>query len=488
MRMEKRQMLWNFGSFADNIAVIGECGETLRYGELEALSAKLSEVDPRYPLVMMLCRNTFGAISGYAALLGGGYPMLMMSAEAPAEIRRSVLNAYRPGLVFLPEEMRGEYAGMREACTVGDYVLLRTNYPELYPVHPELGLLLTTSGSTGSVKYVRQSRKNILFNAGVIADYLGLRENDRSVTSVPMQYTYAQSMIHAALLRGAATVATRQSFMENEFWDLVEEKEVSVFHGVPNTYEILRQIDLFSEDFPSLRTLTQAGGKLSRELHAYFADYAAKTGRRFVVMYGQSEATAAISWLAPEKSAEKIGSVGLAVPGGEISLLDAQDHTITAPHCPGEIVYRGGNVAMGYARGGEDLCKGDEWGGILRTGDVGETDEDGYLYIVGRLKRFIKVSGHRISLDEIDEKMMSDLNILTVSSGIDEHLIVFVTDEREKNIVEDYIRRKIAVVRRAFSVSVIPEIPRNDAGKVLYGELLERAKALIAVQHDGEKA
>ena len=143
---------------------------------------------------------------------------------------------------------------------------------------------------------------------------------------------------------------------------------------------------------------------------------------------------------------------------------------------------------MGYARGGEDLCKGDEWGGILRTGDVGETDEDGYLYIVGRLKRFIKVSGHRISLDEIDEKMMSDLNILTVSSGIDEHLIVFVTDEREKDIVEDYIRRKIAVVRRAFSVSVIPEIPRNDAGKVLYGELLERAKALIAVQHDGEKA
>ena len=186
MRMEKRQMLWDFGGYADNIAVIGECGETLRYGELEVLSAKLSEVDPRYPLVMMLCRNTFGAISGYAALMGGGYPMLMMSAEAPAEIRRSVLNAYRPGLVFLPEEMRGEYAGMREACTVGDYVLLRTNYPELYPVHPELGLLLTTSGSTGSVKYVRQSRNNILFNAGVIADYLGLRENDRSITSVPM--------------------------------------------------------------------------------------------------------------------------------------------------------------------------------------------------------------------------------------------------------------------------------------------------------------
>ena len=199
-------------------------------------------------------------------------------------------------------------------------------------------------------------------------------------------------------------------------------------------------------------------------------------------MYGQSEATAAISWLTPEKCAEKIGSVGLAVPGGEISLLDAQDNTITAPHCPGEIVYRGGNVAMGYAQSGEDLCKGDEWGGVLRTGDVGETDEDGYLYIVGRLKRFIKVSGHRISLDEIDEKIMSDLNVLTVSSGIDEHLLVFVTDEREKDIVEDYICRKIAVVRRSFAVAVIQEIPRNDAGKVLYGELLERAKNLIAAQ------
>lgn len=480
--MEKRQMLWDFGRFADRVAVIGECGETVRYGELEALTAKLSTVDLRYPLVMMLCRNTVGAVSGYAALLCGGYPILMMSAEAPAETRRAVLNAYRPGLVFLPEEMRGGYAGMREDCTVGDYILLKTNYPELYPINPELGLMLTTSGSTGSVKYVRQSRRNILFNAGVIADYLELTENDRSVTSVPMQYTYAQSMIHAALLRGAATVVTHQSFMENEFWDLVEEKEVSVFHGVPNTYEILRRIDLFSEDFPNLKTLTQAGGKLSRELHAYYAAYAAETGKRFVVMYGQSEATAAISWLEPEKSAEKIGSVGRAVPGGEVTLLDAEGNIINAPHCHGEIVYRGGNVAMGYAQGGEDLCKGDEWGGVLRTGDVGETDEDGYLYIVGRLKRFIKVSGHRISLDEIDEKIMSDLNILSVSSGIDDHLVVFVTDKREKDLVMDYIRKEFAVIRRSFSVAVIPDFPRNDAGKILYGKLLERAKTLIAEQ------
>ena len=369
----------------------------------------------------------------------------------------------------------------------GDYVLLKTNYPELYPIHSELGLLLTTSGSTGSVKYVRQSRHIILFNAGVIANYLQLTENDRSVTSVPMQYTYAQSMIHAALLRGAATVATRQSFMENEFWDLVEEKEVSVFHGVPNTYEILRRIDLFSEYFPSLKTLTQAGGKLSRELHAYYAAYAAETGKRFVVMYGQSEATAAISWLEPDKSAEKIGSVGRAVPGGEVTLVDAEGNTITVPHSPGEIVYRGGNVALGYAQGGEDLCRGDEWGGVLRTGDVGETDEDGYLYIVGRLKRFIKVSGHRISLDEIDEKIMSDMNIYSVSSGIDDHLVVFVTDEREKDLVKDYIYRKFTVIRRSFSVTVISEFPRNAAGKILYGRLLEQATALIAEQHDSVK-
>ena len=271
-------------------------------------------------------------------------------------------------------------------------------------------------------------------------------------------------------------VVTGSSVMDPEFWDLFEAEDVTCFHGVPNTYDMLYHLALFEDDFPSLRTMSQAGGKLSTELQAYYARYAEETGKRFVIMYGQSEATAAISWLPPEDALRKPGSVGRVVPGGSVRLIDEEGNAVEGVHVRGELVYQGPNVTMGYARCGEDLCREDEFNGVLRTGDIAEFDEDGYLSVTGRLKRFIKLAGHRTSLDEIDSLVMDELNILSASVGTDDHLTVFVTNEADNAPVRDYLSKKLSAARAGLQVRTIPAFPKNEGGKILFAELQKIAE------------
>lgn len=472
--------IWDFGAFGRKTALIDDTGVTVRYDELAALQDELSDAVGSGELTMMLCENSIGALWGYAALLNGGRPMLLVSAALPEDMRRQIMNTYRPGLIFTPEALLSDYPHMREIRRIDRYALLRTNYASSYPLHPALGQLLTTSGSTGSVKFVRQSWDSVRFNTRVIADYLNIEGTDRTLTSLPMNYTYGLSVISANLLKGAAMIVTRSGVMDEEFWDLFENERVTAFHGVPNTYDMLYRLDIFCDDFPDLRLMTQAGGKLSRELHQYFAQYAKDYGKRFIVMYGQSEATAAISYLPAEKALEKPGSVGIAVPGAEIQLIDGEGKPIETARVPGEVVYRGPNVTLGYASCGDDLGRGDDWHGELRTGDVAEFDEDGCLYITGRIKRCLKMSGHRISLDEIDEKIMNDIHIRCVSSGVDDHLVIFVLSEEDKAAVQAYVGRKLSVVRLSFQVALIDAFPVNEAGKILYGALQEKARQFIS--------
>ena len=473
--MEK---IWDFSAFGRNTALIDDTGVTVRYDELAELQDQLSGICPG-ELTMMLCENSIGALSGYAALLNGGHPVLMVSAGLPGDMRREIMNTYRPGMILVPRSLCGDYPNMAELRKIDTCGLFRTNYADPYPVNPVLGQLLSTSGSTGSVKFVRHSRENIRVNARLLADYLGITAADRTITALPLNYTYGLSVFGANLLQGAAMIVTRAGIMDEEFWDLFESEHVTAFHAVPNTYDMLHRMDIFCEDFPDLKLMTQAGGKLSRELQQWYAQYAADYGKRFIIMYGQSEATAAISYLPAEKALDKPGSVGICVPDGDISLIGPEGNPVNGAHVPGELVYRGKNVALGYASCGADLVRGDDWHGEIHTGDIAERDEDGCLYITGRMKRYIKVTGHRISLDEIDERIMNEINVRSVSSGVDDHLVIFVLSEKDQEAVQNFVRQKISVVRPSFRVVTIDQFPVNEAGKILYGSLLETAKQLI---------
>lgn len=259
--------------------------------------------------------------------------------------------------------------------------------------------------------------------------------------------------------------------MQKEFWLFFKEEQATSFGGVPYTYEMLDKLRFWCMDLQYLRTMTQAGGKLTPELHEKFARFASENNKKFVVMYGQCEATARMGYLPPEYAVEKRGSMGVAIPGGKFSLIDVKGNEIKTPDIAGELVYEGDNVTLGYAECGEDLAKGDELKGRLVTGDMARFDDDGFYYIVGRKKRFLKIYGNRVNLDETDRLIKAEFNIEAACAGVDDHMYIFVTDSDKADAVRDYVIGKTKLNPVAFKVVVIDEIPKNDSGKTLYNEL-----------------
>ncbi len=467
-----RNMMWNFNQFADNIAFIDDNGNEVTYAKVQREGDQIAEAIGRRCLVFCMCSNTMGAVLGYTGFLKHEIVPILLSAHMDEELLQNLIDTYCPSFLWMPVALSERYAEFESIYTCWDYVLLKTAYKKEYPLYEELGLLLTTSGSTGSPKFVRQTYENVITNARQIAEYLELDATERPVTTLPMNYTYGCSIINSHLLVGATILLTEKSLMEREFWAFMKEQRATSFGGVPYTYEILDKLRFFRMELPDLRTITQAGGKLGPELHKKFAEYAFEKKKRFVVMYGACEATARMGYLPHDKALEKYGSCGIAIPGGHLYLIDENGHVIDEPGVVGELVYEGPNVTMGYAVCGEDLCKGDERGGKLQTGDMAKCDEDGFYFIVGRKKRFLKIYGNRVNLDEVDRLIKAQFDIIDcASTGVDDHMYIFVTDESILEDVRIFISDKTRLNPSAFCVIKINEIPKNDAGKILYTEL-----------------
>lgn len=469
-------MIWELCNYHSNTALIDEFGTYLTYGELKEESEKIASIIGKRCLVFSLCRNEIGSVLGYVAFVNGNILPVLLNSQLEEDLLNNLLETYQPSFVWAPSEQCTQFAECVVVYETYNYALLKTKYKMQYPLYDELGLLLTTSGSTGSPKLVRQSYQNILNNAESIVGYLGLDETERPITTLPMNYTYGLSVINSHLLVGATILMTDKGLMQKEFWNFFKEKGATSFSGVPYTYEMLDRLRFYRMKLPSLRTMTQAGGKILPELHEKFAEYARENGKSFVVMYGQCEATARMGYLPPEKAIEKKGSMGIAIPGGKFHLIDADGNEITKPYTTGELVYEGNNVTLGYAECGEDLLKGDERHGILETGDMAQFDEDGYYYIVGRKKRFLKIYGNRVNLDEIDRLIKGKFAIEAASAGVDDHMYLYVTDEAYAESVREFVISKTRLNPSAFNVIVLDEIPKNDSGKTLYKELAKYFK------------
>lgn len=463
--------IWNLDRHKNHTAIIDEFGNRMTYDVLNSESDELTEKIGHRCLVFLLCRNEIGSVLGYTAFINNGIVPVMVNSHLEELLLENLLGTYQPEYLWVPKDQAGQFSDLSAKYEAYDYVLLKTGYETRYPLYEELGLLITTSGSTGSPKLVRQSYINVLDNAVSIAEYLKLDDTERPITTLPMNYVYGLSIINSHFLVGATLLLTDKGLMQKEFWDFFKQAEATSFGGVPYTYEMLDKLRFYRMKLPSLRTMTQAGGKIIPELHEKFAKYAEEQGKRFVVMYGAAEATSRMGYLPPEKAVEKKGSMGIAIPGGKFRLIAADGSAVKEPLITGELVYEGKNVTLGYAECGEDLIKGDERHGVLETGDMAQFDEEGYYYIVGRKKRFLKIYGNRVNLDEIDRLIKAEFGIEAVSGGVDDHMYIFVTDEKVADLVRDFVISKTKLNPVAFQSVVIEEIPKNESGKTLYKEL-----------------
>ena len=438
--------MFNLSEFGDHLAVITDKGERLTYAELDAKT----RIDVPRGLVFLMCSNTLQSLVGYLTCLQSKLPVVMLDGSKPKEVIDALIEAYQPEYIWDGE--------LRETGLKGE------------PVSEDLAMCLTTSGSTGSPKFVRLSAQNILANAESIAEYLSIDENERPVTTLPMHYSYGLSVINSHLLKGATILLTDATYAQREFWNFMKEGKATSIAGVPYTYEILKRLRFFRMELPDLKVMTQAGGKLNKDIAKEYIEFAAEKGKKFFVMYGQTEATARMSYLPWESALEKYASIGIAIPGGEFSLIDTQGDTITKPDVDGELIYKGRNVSLGYAVCRADLAKEDENCGILKTGDVARRDSDGFYYITGRLKRFVKIWGNRCNLDAT-EQLVKSITTNCACAGVDDKITVFVTEEGLSEQIIALLSEKTGLNNRAFEVRVIESIPKNESGKVQYAAL-----------------
>lgn len=454
--------------YPERTALIAAGGVTLGYADLHQAIDRLASRLPARQLIFILGGNDLPTLLCYlASQARETVPLLLGRGLDQAQLDR-LIRTYDPAYIFAATE--GSEAGYGTLTHAeGAYGLYHRPDAAHHELHPDLALLMATSGSTGSPKLVRLTAQNLAANAASIAEYLAITPQERAVTSLPFHYSYGLSVINSHLLAGASLVLSDDSLMAPAFWKQVNEHQVTSFAGVPYSYDILLKLRLARINMPSVRTLTQAGGRMDPAKVQQVADICREKGIRFFSMYGQTEATARIAYLAPEDMASKSGSIGRAIPGGRLWLESDDGRMITEPGEVGELIYAGPNVSMGYAESADDLKLGDANHGQLRTGDLARIDADGCFFIEGRRHRFLKILGIRISLDAV-ERLAADKGLACAAHGSDDKLVIHVGNATE--LASDELRHDMAkslgLHPSVVAVNLLRELPRLPTGKVDY--------------------
>lgn len=474
--MDRLDNFWfNLSSFADNTAIIDTAkNELLSYRRLEIESDIIKQKlnSHRKSLAFLFTTNNSESVLTYVALLKSGNAVLLLDEKLNEEIRNGLIENYRPDYIISSNESIPEHYSFSFKYESLNFLITTEN--NSINIFSELAVLLSTSGTTGSPKLVRLSYNNIQSNAESIADYLNIDETDKPITTLPFNYSYGLSVINSHLLKGSTIVLTEKTVFFRDFWNLFNEYKCTSFAGVPYTYTMLKRIGFEKLDLPTLKYFTQAGGKLSEEFIKHFNEYAIANDKKFFVMYGQTEATARITYVPPERLSNKIGSIGISIPGGELKIM-SDGEEIVVPNETGEIVYKGDNVMLGYAETLVDLSKGDELNGVLFTGDLGYKDEDAFFYVTGRMKRFIKIFGLRINLDEVQKMIENHFGISTACTGKDELLKIIV--QSEDHLTEVKVKEEVMKMYKLNFKSLIvksaKQIPTNTNGKYDYKKINE---------------
>lgn len=450
----------------DRIAVVDDNGSSLSYGEMCAFAARFAMAVPKRTLIFILAENKIGSLLGYTGALCSGVVPLVISAKTEKSLFETLRDKYSPAYLWAPDDMLQELGLEATDFSEWGYTLVKTGLqsPALYD---DLALLLPTSGSTGSPKLVRHSYRNIESNAFNVLRLFGLTENERPMAALPMHYTMGLSVIASHLLAGATIIMSGRSLLDKGFWQMMREHHVTSFTGVPYSYELLSKLRFFRMDLPDLHTITQGGGKMTEELFKACADYAEQKGKRFIATYGQTECTARMAYLPAELATKKTCSIGIAEPGGQLSIIDKDGNETFEGEAEGEMVYRGENVTLGYATCAEDFMKGDENHGVMHTGDLARRDADGCYFIIGRLKRFLKIFGLRIGLDEVELLIKSEFDTDCYCSGSDEMLLVSITNAAIADKVAAFVEEKTHLFHKNIEVRTVKSILRNEAGKVI---------------------
>lgn len=474
----------------NKIAAVDCNGRMISYGKITDYINNFHNMIKERCLVLILMKNDIFSFLNYLSCIENRIVPILIGEKTDFEYISILVDRYHPAYIIGKKEdvTRFNKSGIVEMTYQGyvvseggrdgmterneTYCLLKTGLVP-FQMHDDLSLLLTTSGSTGSPKLVRHSYRNLEYQAEKIAAFFEMDGTERPLVHLPIMYTYGLSIVNSYLYAGACVLLTDISLTNKKFWDFFKLYKSTSITGVPYTFETLKRIPFFTMDLPSLRMISQGGGKLEAGMMREYVEYIEKKGGKYYATYGQTEGSARMTFLPPAQAVRKCGSIGKAAGKDKIYLKDTNGNIIDCPGKVGELYFEGENVTLGYADSGDDLKKGDERNGVLATGDMAYFDDEGYYYITGRKKRFLKLYGYRVSLDECESMIRSRFSIDCACTGDDNILYICLTDSDYASDIKNFLLEKTSLYPSAVVTKVLETIPKNEAGKILYAKLKE---------------
>ena len=442
----------------DETLFLVEDGRHFSYTDIFTLGDQLV-ADLARDVVLILCDRSHETVAAYIGALRHGLVPLLVDLASSAKSLERTIEAYRPRYIFgNAGSLQGGYPLKRE---LGAKALLEAASPSSHPIHEKLALLIPTSGSTGDPKCVRLSAANIEACTHSVTDYLGLTSDRVSISLLPFHYSYGLSVLHNVVFTRSKLVLTEKSVLDRGLWQLFEDEKVTDLSGVPFMFEIMRRMKFSDTVLENLTCVTQAGGRLDPKLTRHFVETFGSHGIAYFTMYGQTEAAPRISYVPPQMAVQKLGSVGIPIACGKALIAETG-----APSGEGELLYTGPNVCLGYAVDADDLSKGDAFKGKLYTGDQVSIDDDGYITIVGRKKRFIKLHGISVNLDHV-ESVLKGEGLACMVTGKEDKLLVCV-EEMHREKLSAVLAANFNFHPTAIRIVTIDSLPRTPSGKPDY--------------------
>ena len=462
---------------SSRIAVINGNDEALTFIDLIKMSKQIRSNIKKRSLIFLLGENSIESLAGYIAFVNSGCVIMLINSQIKDDDLYSLYNKYLPDFLWCNKKITLNFTGkyFSTIINIGQFQLLENNKKIKFSMDENLMLLLSTSGSLGDPKCVKLTYKNIKKNSSDIIDYLKIDSKDRTITTLPINYSYGLSIINTHLIAGASIILNKKTLIDKDFWKIFHKNKVNNFNGVPYTFEILRKIGYSKLFLNKIKYITQAGGKMNENIICEIYEKSIKSGAKFYIMYGQTEASPRMSYINVNEHPDKIRSIGKSIQGGMFSLQDNKGNEIKKNDETGELIYHGENVFMGYSFNFHDLNKKNEIKNKLQTGDLAKRDSDGYYYIVGRKKRFIKLYGDRINLDYLEIKLKSK-NLEAACVGNDDQLIIFCVAEKKKKVSKHNISKTINIPESRFKLIELENLPLNENKKISYAKLNKMAQ------------
>ena len=416
-------------------------------------------------LVFIKSDLSFGFLINYFLFLSLKYPLVILDPKISKKQLADNIKVFKPNFLLEPSKNKKRNFGFKLK------ILSKLNHK----FNPELRLLISTSGSTGKPKLVMLSEKNLKSNTFAICDYLKLKSNDSTILNLPTNYSYGLSIINTHFSKGSKILILKKIIIDKYFWEKFVNEKITTFYGVPETFDILKKIKIKKNNFSNLKFFAVAGGKIKKNTLNYFKNLSTKNKIDFFNMYGQTEASPRISYSQLKKNKYNLNSIGKALKGGKISLLDEKGKKIKKINVVGEILYSGPNVMLGYANNYKDLNNKRTNKYKLYTNDIGYFDKYRNIILLGRNSRFAKIDSKRIYLDDIDN-FLNKKDVNSVSVDWKNNVFIFINKKVNEKEITNLIKKNFNLKLNQFKIRILKNIPKTNNNKINYKKLQEIAK------------